>query len=397
MRILLIEETNWDLRGPHQQHHLMERLSSLGHEIRIIDYNFLWESDKIEGIFSKKFIFKNKPKVIPSSNSINIIRPSMIRIPILNYISIPIFHSKVILEEIIKFKPEIIIGFSLLNNTIALLFSKIFKIPFIYYINDHLHTLVPLDFMKFFAKALEEFNIRNATEICVINKGLMDYVIELGGSKKKIHIFPGGVDLIKYNDNSKRDILRKTFGITENTTVLFFMGWMYTFSGLKELSDYIVEKEDNIPNITLLIVGTGDLFDYISKSKTKLKNKNKIILTGQVEFKEIASYLQIADICLLPAYNNDTMNNIVPIKLYEYLGAGKPVICTKLKGVFKEFGENNGMIYIHKPIDVFNKIPLILKNYEIISKSALKFVSNYDWSVIIQNFERFILNVIKNR
>ena len=38
MKILLIQETDWIKRGPHQQHHLMERLALKGHEIVVIDY-----------------------------------------------------------------------------------------------------------------------------------------------------------------------------------------------------------------------------------------------------------------------------------------------------------------------------------------------------------------------
>ena len=53
----------------------------------------------------------------------------------------------------------------------------------------------------------------------------------------------------------------------------------------------------------------------------------------------------MANICLLPAYNNEVMRNIVPIKIYEYLEMGKPVIAIKLPGITKEFGKNNEVVY----------------------------------------------------
>ena len=37
MKILLAQESNWLKRNPHQQHHLMERLSLRGHEIVVIE------------------------------------------------------------------------------------------------------------------------------------------------------------------------------------------------------------------------------------------------------------------------------------------------------------------------------------------------------------------------
>ena len=38
MKILLIQETDWFVKGPLQQHHLMEKLSLDGYEIRVIDF-----------------------------------------------------------------------------------------------------------------------------------------------------------------------------------------------------------------------------------------------------------------------------------------------------------------------------------------------------------------------
>ena len=38
MKILVVQESDWIERGPHQNHHLMERLSIKGHEVRVIDY-----------------------------------------------------------------------------------------------------------------------------------------------------------------------------------------------------------------------------------------------------------------------------------------------------------------------------------------------------------------------
>ena len=45
MKILLVQESDWLKRNPHQQHHLMERLSLRGHEITVIDYNIDWKKE----------------------------------------------------------------------------------------------------------------------------------------------------------------------------------------------------------------------------------------------------------------------------------------------------------------------------------------------------------------
>ncbi|MDI6847454.1 MAG: glycosyltransferase [Candidatus Bathyarchaeia archaeon] len=50
------------------------------------------------------------------------------------------------------------------------------------------------------------------------------------------------------------------------------------------------------------------------------------------------------------------MRNIVPIKMYEYMACGKPVIVTKLPGIMKEFGHNNGVVYVNQPLEVLKKV-----------------------------------------
>src|SRR5690242_10606533 len=42
MRILVLQESDWIERGPHQPHHLLERMAQRGHEVRVIDFEIGW-------------------------------------------------------------------------------------------------------------------------------------------------------------------------------------------------------------------------------------------------------------------------------------------------------------------------------------------------------------------
>ncbi|UYP48027.1 hypothetical protein NEF87_004312 [Candidatus Lokiarchaeum ossiferum] len=388
MRFLIIQETDWELRGPHQQHHLMERLSVESNEIKVIDYEFLWHQKNRRKYLQRKKRFFSSPKIIRNAR-IQVIRPASLRIPILCYISIPIFHFPVIFREILRFKPNYIIGFGIYTSFIGMLIAKMFKIPFYYYIIDHLHTLVPINLFKPISKVVESINIKMADKIFAINQGLIDYSLELGGSVDKCSLIPGGVDLKRYLPNQLvREQIREKLCISETDIIIFFMGWIYDFSGMKEITDFLLKNQDTHQNYKLLIVGDGDLFSYIKQKKKELHKKNQIILTGKIPFQSIPEYLQAADFCVLPAYKNKIMNNIVPIKLYEYIASGNPVIATKLLGVYKEFKNNNGIIYINEPEETFD----IIKNYDQKYKNTVKegqrFVKDYDWDAIVSNFKK---------
>jgi len=63
-----------------------------------------------------------------------------------------------------------------------------------------------------------------------------------------------------------------------------------------------------------------------------------------------------SDVCLLPANNNKVMRKLVPIKMYEYMTCGKPVISTRLPSIMKEFEYDNGVIYVDQPAEVLEKV-----------------------------------------
>ena len=59
MKILLVQESDWLKRNPHQQHHLMERLSLRGHEIVVMYYNSEWGKSGKLGLKMGEEIFTN--------------------------------------------------------------------------------------------------------------------------------------------------------------------------------------------------------------------------------------------------------------------------------------------------------------------------------------------------
>ena len=142
MKILVIQETDWIKRGPHTQHHLLDRMALKGHKIRVIDYEYLWKENPDRKIFTGRRVFEDAYKVLKNSN-ITLIRPGMIKVSGLDMASILYFHAKEIKKQILDFKPDIIIAFGILNAYIGLNYAKKYKIPFVYYLLDHLHRLLP--------------------------------------------------------------------------------------------------------------------------------------------------------------------------------------------------------------------------------------------------------------
>lgn len=97
-----------------------------------------------------------------------------------------------------------------------------------------------------------------------------------------------------------------------------------------------------------------------------------MILTERILFREILEYIT-ADIYLLPTHKNETMMNIISIKISEYMAMGKPVIASNFPGVQTEFGLNNGINYIENPVALLEKSILFkeIKGIEVEGKKSI--------------------------
>ena len=395
MKILLVQESDWLKRGLHQQHQLADRLSLKGHQVRVIDYEILWRDQGRRELYSKRQVFDNVSKIHQGAK-VTVIRPGIIKIPWLDYASLILTHRKEIGRQIKEFSPDVIIGFSILNSYLAVKAAKRNAIPFIYYWIDVLHRLIPLKPFQLIARIVESQTLRQADRILVINDKLKEYVTKIGAPLERTQVLRAGIDIEQFNPTDNGNAIRKEYGLKKDDIVLFFMGWLYHFSGLKEVAVRLADTKDY--TLKFLIVGEGDAYDELQQIQQKYNLQDRLILTGKKPYQEIPAFIAASDVCLLPAYATEKiMQDIVPIKMYEYMAMAKPVVSTKLPGVVKEFGEANGVVYISKPEDAVEKAIRLIQDGSLkeLGAKARRFVERYSWDNITNEFEKILEEVIK--
>ena len=394
MRILFTQETDWIQRIPAQQHHLAEMLSLRGHEVRVIDYELLWRAQGKKELHSKRIIFDDVVKIYNGA-TVKIIRPGITKIPVMDYVSLIFSHRKEIKRQMTEFAPNAIVGWGILNSYLAVEAARKFNIPFLYYWIDVLERLIPFKPFQRIGKFVESKTLKRADRVLVINEKLGDYVIKLGAPPERTKVLRAGIDFKQFNSSSSDKAIRKQYGLNEKDIVLFFMGWLYNFSGLKEVASQLGRIENN--NLKLLIVGEGDAYEELRQLRQEHNLQDRIILVGKKPYQEIPSFIAASDICLLPAYPNEKiMQDIVPIKMYEYMAMEKPVIATRLPGVVREFGEDNGVVYVDKPEDAVTKAMELIQSgtVEGLGQKARSFVEKNSWDNVTDEFESMLEDAI---
>jgi|BarGraNGADG00212_2_1021979.scaffolds.fasta_scaffold38994_1 glycosyltransferase involved in cell wall biosynthesis len=391
MKILLVQDTDWIARNVHQQHHVAERLTLRGHDFSVIDHDLLWQSNGGGGLLSKKRVFHNVSKIVSGAN-ITVTRPRILRLPILDYVSMLFSYRREIAAQLREFRPDVVIGMYLLTNYLALRAAKKAGTPMVVLILEPNFQMIPSSWLRPIGKIIEKRTLKEADSVIVINEALRDYVIRMGARPEKTHVIRAGIDTEHFGRNVDGSSIRQQYGFSERDTVLFFMGWLYHFSGLHEVLKEMAKCKREGLNVKLLIVGDGDALEELQRERAELGLEDYVVFAGKQPYEKIPEFIAASDICLLPAHDNAIMHDIVPIKMYEYMAMGKPVIATRLHGVQREFGDDHGVLWIDRPEDALRKAMELVNEGSITARgeAARQFVSNNDWAAVVDDFEQVL-------
>jgi len=88
----------------------------------------------------------------------------------------------------------------------------------------------------------------------------------------------------------------------------------------------VARKKPDWPFVLIGPVGRGDP----STDVAKLRAQSNIVLLGERSYAELPRYVKAFDVCLIPNNLNESNRGSLPMKFFEYLAAGKPVVATAL-------------------------------------------------------------------
>jgi len=192
MKILFIQNTDWLKRNPAQQHHLAEMLSLRGHQIRVIDFEILWRTEGERELFSKRKVFDNVTKIHPGAG-ITVIRPGILKIPLLDYASAAFSQQKEIERQIQEFSPDALVSLGIFAYMAGRAANK-HKLPFVYYWIDVSYKLIPYMFLQPLGRSIQQRTLKMADRVLTINEKLRDHVITLGAPESQTQVLRAGID-----------------------------------------------------------------------------------------------------------------------------------------------------------------------------------------------------------
>ncbi len=381
MRIIVVQETDWLRRGPHQQHHLFERLSLRGHEVIVLDYPILRSHWPHEPLLAPRVERENAARLYDGAH-IHLITPATLSLRLLARPSSLITHYAELQRLLCASRPHVIVSYALSTGLPALCLARHYGIPYVFHVIDALHTIVPSRALRPIARRVERHLLAAADEVILINEHLRDYAIRMGAQPERARVLRSGVDLWRFKPVANPAV-RAELGIAPTDFVLFFMGWLYPFSGVREVAASLSAAP---PEVKLLVVGDGDDYGMLCHMRDTALGE-RLILTGRTPYERIPALLAAADVCLLPFHTVPATEYIVPVKLYEYMAAGKPVISAPLPGVRRDVGEENGVVYAPAADQVRAALAIRERAAELGHRARAFVEAHCDWEAITTEFE----------
>jgi glycosyltransferase involved in cell wall biosynthesis len=214
---------------------------------------------------------------------------------------------------------------------------------------------------------VESHIIKSADQVFCASSGLLDYA-QKRGAKSVTHL-ANGIDLKKFPE----DALTKDFALPHLVgPVAIYVGAFERWFDHRLILELATER----PDVNILLVGP------VGKWTEQYQKYANVHVLGSVSSNLIPAYLALADVGLIPfdVKNCPTLvNDVNPLKLYEYMAAGLTVVASHWNELERL---NSPAILVKNAEEFVSAVGDVLSGSGSGSGSGLpekEFASQFDW------------------
>ncbi len=227
---------------------------------------------------------------------------------------------------------------------------------------------------------------RMATGIVVISEYMREHYVSY---KKKILVAHDAVSLKRFAAVVDRGKSRNKLGVMLDDKVCVYSG---TISKLKGI-DTLISTARLLPNLRFFLAG------IVSPEFANATLPSNVKILGKLEQKELPSILQAADVLLLPHPKGEYSQS--PMKLFEYMASGVPIVASRLPSICEILNEKNAiLVEPGNEKSLAQGIERAINNDNLsqtISKKAYDDVQNHTWEKRGFAITEFIKNTLKSQ
>ncbi|MFB8790589.1 MAG: glycosyltransferase family 4 protein, partial [Potamolinea sp.] len=208
----------------------------------------------------------------------------------------------------------------------------------------------------------------------------------------KIHLIPGGVDLIRFQPNLSRQEARTQLKWPQDRAILFTPRRLVKRMGIDKLLNALAKIKPKIPDVWLAIAGQGPLKTSLEEQATALGLKEQVKFLGFLPDEQLPLAYQAADLSVMPSQSLEGFGLV----LLESLACGTPAMCTPVGGMPEILEPFSPALITDstEDIDIAQRLEeLLTGKVQMPSRNACReyVATNFDWHKIAQQVRQVLL------
>jgi glycosyltransferase involved in cell wall biosynthesis len=163
-----------------------------------------------------------------------------------------------------------------------------------------------------------------ATALVAVSDEVAEYLNGLPAAQGKVNVVPNGVNPARFPPD-----LKPSLPAAPGTFTVGFAGSMKPWHGLGTLLEAFARLHAGNPNSRLLLVGDGAGREPLAADAASRGLARAVHFTGAVPPADVPGLLASMNVGVAP-YPKMTNFYFSPLKVYEYMAAGRPVVASRV-------------------------------------------------------------------
>jgi glycosyltransferase involved in cell wall biosynthesis len=165
--------------------------------------------------------------------------------------------------------------------------------------------------------------------------------------KSKVTQIPFGSNTSLFAPMDKAEC-RTNLGYPPKAKIVLFVGTFLPWQGVEYIIRAMPQVIRQIPDAMLVLVGDAEqkmpdsvkLKEGLLSAIRDLGLGERVILRGRVPYSEIPEHINAGDVCVVA--QRPFRSGYTPLKIFEYMSCGKPVVASDISGVREIVDESGG-------------------------------------------------------
>lgn len=185
-------------------------------------------------------------------------------------------------------------------------------------IHEDISGYIPQAARKAFQTVLEN-------EVCMVVATADKLVKEVGKHRTtNFTLVTNGVDYTHFSQSFTREEIPDEIKgmVDEGKPIIGYFGALAKWVDI----DLLVEMARMRPDLNILLIG----WKFSNDLRWRSINESNITIIGPIDYSILPRYAFWFDVCMIPFLINEITESTSPIKLFEYMALGKPIVTTAI-------------------------------------------------------------------